>query len=63
MLGVKPDTSQCACAACGGAVLILSQMDLVVGDDQPDLTGLPRPLRESDGDGPPQAPSDDDPPQ
>jgi hypothetical protein len=57
VLGVTPDTSHCSCMACGGAALILSQVDLVVGSDDPGLTGLPRPLREAEGDGPPEAPA------
>ncbi len=62
VLGVTPDTSRCACAACGGAALILSPMDLVVGNDQPNPADLPRLLLVSDVDAPPE-PSDENTPR
>jgi hypothetical protein len=65
LLGVTPDTSGCSCLACGGAALILSHLDLVVGSDESGLTGLPRPYRETEGDGSPvpPPPGEDETPQ
>lgn len=41
LMGVEPDTSACPCMACGGAELLLSDLNLVAGYD-PELTGRPR---------------------
>jgi hypothetical protein len=42
LMGVRPDTSQCPCLACGGAELLLSDLNLVAADE-PELTGRPHP--------------------
>jgi hypothetical protein len=35
MLGIAPDTEQCACLACGGTALALADVTLVTADEEP----------------------------
>jgi hypothetical protein len=39
VLGIVPDTQQCACLACGGTALALADVTLVTADDEPDPLG------------------------
>lgn len=40
LMGVQPDVGDCPCMACGGAELLLGDLNLVAADD-PELTGRP----------------------
>jgi hypothetical protein len=39
VLGIAPDTQQCACLACGGTALALADITVVTADDEPDTPG------------------------